>query len=292
MLKSFQILSCVQEMGEGLQVGMPMVGGEYSHSTLLVRVPSTYVWSWPILQRSYVQNPIKLQNYRLSSSSYIERGHYQICWKSTCVYRHPVCESGCEAAIYSMSQFFNEDDSEAVLSIDASNDFNAVNCQLLLHNVSPKIAVFIRSCYSLPSRLFIVGGSELKLCEETTKEDLRDICSCYNTTTFYASRSSRATTWKGNQISRLRRQFYWCGSISNLLHWWNILTTLSSLFGYHLEPTKCWLIVKSRMKYIALKTLENIGINIADGKCHLRAVIGSIEYRENCVIQKVKTWLD
>ena len=68
------------------------------------------------------------KNYRLSSSSYIERGHYQICWKSTCVYRHPVCESGCEAAIYSMSQFFNEDDSEAVLSIDASNDFNAVNC--------------------------------------------------------------------------------------------------------------------------------------------------------------------
>ena len=86
--------------------------------------------------------------------------------------------------------------------------------------------------------------------------------------------------------------FTGAGSVSNLLHWWNILTTLSSLFGYHLEPTKCWLIVESRMKYIALKTLENIGINIADGKCHLGAVIGSIEYRENCVIQKVKTWLD
>ena len=47
------------------------------------------------------------------------------------------------------------------------------------------------------------------------------------------------------------------------------------------------------MKDIALKTLENTGINITgDGKCHLRAVLGSIEYRENYMTQKVNTWFD
>ena len=65
------------------------------------------------------------------------------------------------------------------------------------------------------------------------------------------------------------------GSITNLLHWWSILGTLSPLFGYYPEPTKCWLIVKPRIKDIALKTF--------DDKRYLGAVIGSIEYRENYV---------
>ena len=47
------------------------------------------------------------------------------------------------------------------------------------------------------------------------------------------------------------------------------------------------------MKYIALKTFENAGISITEGdKRHLGAVIGSIEYRDNYVTQKVNTWLD
>ena len=83
-------------------------------------------------------------------------------------------ESGCEAATHAMSQIFNEEDSKAVLLIDASNVFNAVNRKLFLHNVSvicPEIAVFVRNCYALPSRLFIIGGSELKSCEGTTQGD-------------------------------------------------------------------------------------------------------------------------
>ena len=44
---------------------------------------------------------------------------------------------------------------------------------------------------------------------------------------------------------------------------------------------------------IVLKTFENTGINITeDGKRHLGAVIGTIEYRENYVTQNVNNWLD
>ena len=80
-------------------------------------------------------------------------------------------ESGFEAAIHTVSKIFNEEGSEAVLLIDASNAFNAVNRKLFHHNVSvicPEIAVFVKNCCSLPSRLFIIGGSELKSCERTT----------------------------------------------------------------------------------------------------------------------------
>ena len=51
--------------------------------------------------------------------------------------------------------------------------------------------------------------------------------------------------------------------------------------------------MKPRMKDIALKTFGNTGINITeDGQRHLGVFIGSIEYCENYVTQKVNTWLD
>ena len=74
-----------------------------------------------------------------------------------------------------MSQIFNEEDLEAVLSINASNAFSAVNPDLVLHNVRvacPEIAVFVRNCYALPPRLFILGGSELKTCDQYQAEQI------------------------------------------------------------------------------------------------------------------------
>ena len=77
-------------------------------------------------------------------------------------------ELGYEAAIHAMSQIFKGEDWEAVRLIDASNGFNALNRTLFLQNINviyPEIAVFVRNCYSLSLRLFIIGGSELKSCE-------------------------------------------------------------------------------------------------------------------------------
>ena len=56
----------------------------------------------------------------------------------------------------------------------------------------------------------------------------------------------------------IENNFTVAGLITNLLHWWNTLTTLGPLFGYHPEPTKYWLIVKPTLKEIALKTFENM----------------------------------
>ena len=39
-------------------------------------------------------------------------------------------------------------------------------------------------------------------------------------------------------------------------------------------------------------SFENTGKNITDGMRHLGAVIGTIEYRENYVTQKMNNWLD
>ena len=46
-----------------------------------------------------------------------------------------VFQGGTEAAIHAMRQVFEEDDTEAVILVDAINAFNLLNRQAALHNV-------------------------------------------------------------------------------------------------------------------------------------------------------------
>ena len=83
-------------------------------------------------------------------------------------------EAGCEAAVHAMRNIFDEQETEAVLLIDAANAFNSVNRNVFLHNINvicPAIAIYVNNCYSLPSRLFIIGGCEIKSSEGTTQGD-------------------------------------------------------------------------------------------------------------------------
>ena len=132
----------------------------------------------------------------------------------------------------------------------------------------------------------------MKSCEGTTQGDPAAIAiyAIAIIPLLLTSRSSRATTWKENQISCLRRQLYRCWLNHKSVTLVENPHRIEPTIGYHPEPTKCWLIVKPRMKDIALKTFKNTDINTTkDGRRHLGAVIGSIEYRENYVTQKVNT---
>ena len=76
-----------------------------------------------------------------------------------------------QQSIYSM---YNDENNEAVLLVDASNAFNSLNHEIFLHNISyicPAISVFVKNCYSYPSRLFIIGGKELKSNGVTRQAD-------------------------------------------------------------------------------------------------------------------------
>jgi len=67
-------------------------------------------------------------------------------------------DAGCEAAIHSLRHIFDQEETEAVILVDASNAFNSVNRKAFLHNVKvicPSIATFTINCYGSPSRLYI-----------------------------------------------------------------------------------------------------------------------------------------
>ena len=81
---------------------------------------------------------------------------------------------GCEAAIHAMKDLFDDDETEIVLLMDASNAFNSINRATMLENVRrlcPAIYIYAYNCYSIHARLFVVGGKQLYSQEGTTQGD-------------------------------------------------------------------------------------------------------------------------
>ena len=70
-------------------------------------------------------------------------------------------KTGSEAAIHTMREIFEADETDAALLIDASNAFNSLNRAAALHNVRvicPAIAIYVINTYRAPARLFVIGG--------------------------------------------------------------------------------------------------------------------------------------
>ena len=67
--------------------------------------------------------------------------------------------AGCEAAIHAVNEMFNQQTSDAMLLVDASNTFNTINRQAALHNIEyiyPSIATILYNNYNAPvMRMFI-----------------------------------------------------------------------------------------------------------------------------------------
>ena len=65
-------------------------------------------------------------------------------------------KSGSEVAIYAIRNIFEADETDAVLLIDASNAFNALNRAAALHNIRvlfPTLATYVINTYRQPERL-------------------------------------------------------------------------------------------------------------------------------------------
>ena len=80
--------------------------------------------------------------------------------------------AGCEAAVHSLSAIFKENDSDAILLVDADNAFNRINRNVMLQNIRitcPIIGTYVINSYSREARLFISGGEEITSAEGTTQ---------------------------------------------------------------------------------------------------------------------------
>ena len=70
-----------------------------------------------------------------------------------------------------------------------------------------------------------------------------------------------------------------------------ILCDLGPKFEYFPEPSKSWIIIKSWLLQKAVSEFQDTGVRITeDWKRHLGAVIGTEDYREEYMIEKINQW--
>ena len=82
-------------------------------------------------------------------------------------------DAGCEAAVHAMSSIFSEDNTKAMLFVDASNAFNSLNRQFTLLNseaICPSLSSVLVNTYRSRSWLFVDGQCLLSK-EWTTQGD-------------------------------------------------------------------------------------------------------------------------
>ena len=81
--------------------------------------------------------------------------------------------------VHAMTEIFQEVYNDALLLVDASNAFNPLNRKVFLHNIKylcPTLAIYTRNCYSMSSRLFVTGGSEISSEEGRKQGDPLAMC--------------------------------------------------------------------------------------------------------------------
>ena len=194
-------------------------------------------------------------------------------------------EAGSEAAIYAMRTIFEDEKTETVLLVDT---FNSINRQVFLHKICiicPAIATGVRNCYTLPSRLFIIGGTEIPLLEGTTQGDLTAM-SIYAIAiiplVLIIMEIMSTSPDNNSKMVVYADDFTAGGTAKDLKYWWETLCEHGPKFGYYPEASKTWLIVKNDFYGIANTTFKSTKINVtSNGKRHLGAVTSSRSYKEN-----------
>ena len=202
---------------------------------------------------------------------------------------------GCEATVHAMSDIFEEEETDALLLVDADNAFNPLNRRVLLHNIQylcPPMAIYIRNCYSVPSRLFILGGTEISSSEGTTQGDpLAMPVYAIGITPLLEilkPETSDETTLKHVAFAD---DLGGAGDLLELRRWWDNIVNCGPKLGYNPNASKSWLIVKPEVQTKAQKIFRGTKINITtEGRKYLGGYIGSEDGWDEYADELVNSW--
>ena len=198
--------------------------------------------------------------------------------------------SGCEAAVHFVHENFHLENTEAALLVDATNAFNSLNRMSALHNIQllcPSIAKILINCYRASTKLFIDGDI---LCsqEGTTQGDPLGM-PMYALATIPLIKnlnSSVNQTWYADDAAAT-------GKILDLRSWWNDLSEKGPSYGYHVNASKTWLVVKKEFFSHAEKIFADTKVKItSEGHPHLGAPLGTPGYVSQYVSEKVEQWAE
>ena len=200
--------------------------------------------------------------------------------------------AGAEAAIHSMREIFEKEETDGVLLIDASNAFNNMNRAAALHNIQiqcPSLSKYIINQYRKESRLFITGGAEIQSQEGTTQGDPLAMA-WYSIATSLLITILRRLTEKILQ-AWLADDAAAAGALEALLEWYDHLVKEGVQFGYFVNGKKSWLIVKTQEVKERAEKIFGDRVNITtEGQRHLGAVLGSKSFKDQYCEEMVDKW--
>ena len=198
-------------------------------------------------------------------------------------------EAGCEAAVHALRTMFKDQESEAVLLVDASNAFNSLNRNTALRNVMsicPSLATITINTYRQHPQLFI-QNQKLLSREGTTQGDPLAMA-------IYAISLQPLVQRLNDQNAK---QVWFAddasagGKLDGLKQWWEKLRTEGPKFGYYPNPNKTWIVVKEGCYEKAVDSFSNTGIQISrSGREHLGSAIGDQDFTNELVGAKVRAW--
>ena len=199
-------------------------------------------------------------------------------------------ENGVEVASLAMHAVFEDKHTEAVLLVDAENAFNKLNRKVALLNIlhsCPSIAPVLINTYRSQPKLFIMGKT-LTSEEGTTQGDslamamyalaiapLMKKCANDSIQVWYADDASAG------------------GTVSDLFSWWEKLVEHGPQYGYCPKACKSSLVVKQGFEGKACQMFEGTGLRVTqEGSVHLGIPLGSTEFQNRCIDEKVQEWCE
>ena len=205
--------------------------------------------------------------------------------------------AGGEAAIHAVKRMYQEEGCDAVLLVDATNAFNSINREAMLHNIEiicPTFHQYLMNTYGVRPSLYINGGEKHKKnviysCEGTTQGDPVAMA-------MYALGMSVLQSNISHDQTNIKSVAYaddlsGAGDLENIRKWWQKLSEIGPKYGYFPNPQKSCLIVKKDKEEQAKRVFKTAGIPITtEGQRHLGAAIGSATFKEEYIKGKVMKW--
>ena len=203
-------------------------------------------------------------------------------------------KAGCEASAHAMKEIFEEEETDAVLFVDASNAFYSLNRNAMLHNIKylcPHLAMYVKNCYGSSSRLFVYGGKELLSEEGTTQGDPLAMHS-YGIGILPFLSIIKTELHNINMKHVAYADDIGGGSnLTMLKNWWDNIVENGPIFGYYPKPSKSWLVVKEEKFAKANEIFCGTGIQITtEGRKYLGGFIGTEEGKVRYVKNLVDDW--
>ena len=211
--------------------------------------------------------------------------------------------SGIEAAVHMNEKAWNDEDTEAVLLVDANNASNRLNRKAALHNtkeICPPIYTFLCNQYQTPAKLIVPNASindsdDLNSDEGATQGDVAAMA-------FYAlgikplvdeldtkccGLGSCKQSWYADDSGAV-------GKLAKIRIWWDTLNALGPKYGYYPNPSKTVLLLKnSDDTHRAGVMFRDTGIQVkTDGQRYLGAALGSNDFKSSFVNEKILKWVN